>query len=172
MKAQYVLAVVAAAAAPAVVTSTVGTLDPAMAAEDSDLYARAQEIAQKQFSVNASLEVLRVWVEAERTGTFGEPIKADPGYSFHYVHARITNVGKMDFAVSTWHFSGIDEVGSDRSAELGNAHDDFDASRLPRGQSRDGVVIFELRKGSHLAGLHWQGEIGEANAAVPAYTYP
>lgn len=172
MKAQLVLAIVAAAAVPTVVQSTVGKIDPAMASEDSDLYAKAQEIAEKQFSVNASVEVLRAWVELERTGAFGEPIEADPGYAFHYVHARVTNVGKMDFAVSTWHFSGIDETGSDRAAQLGNAHEDFDASRLPRGQSRDGIVIFELRKGSHLAGLHWQGELGEANATVPAYAYP
>lgn len=172
MKAHFLLAIVGAAAAPMVVQSAVGSLDPAIAAEDSDLYTKAQEIAEKQFAVNASVEAVRAWVDVERVGTFGERIKPDPGYSFHYVQARITNVGKMDFAVSTWHFSGIDEAGSDHAVELANAHEDFDASRLAKGQSRDGIVIFELRKGSYLTGVHWQGELAEANATVPGYAYP
>lgn len=172
MKSHFVLAIVGVVAAPFVVQETVGTLDPALASEDTDLYAKAQEIARKEFAVNGSLTAVRAWVDDERVGTFGEPIRPDPGYAFHYVQARITNVGKMDFAVSTWHFSGLDEAGSDHGVELGNAHEDFDASRLGKGQSRDGVVIFELRKGSHLTGIVWQGDLANATASVPPYEFP
>lgn len=171
MRAQFVIALVGAAAAPFAVQATVGPLDPAMMAEDSDLMTRAQEIAKKEFTVEASLSVENVWVETQRTGAFGERIKPDPGYAFHFVQARIANTGKMDFAVSTWHFSGIDEAGSDHAVELGNAHEDFDASRLGKGHARDGLVIFELEKGSYLTAISWQGDLGEANATVPAYAH-
>lgn len=172
MKTHFLLALVGAAAAPLVVESAVGPLDAKMMSEDSDLMTRAQEIARKEFSINADLSVEKVWVGTERTGTFGERIRPDPGYAFHFVQARIANTGKLDFAVSTWHFSALDEVGSDHSVELGNAHEDFDASRLSAGHARNGLVIFELRHGSYLTGLVWEGDLGNATTTIDRYEYP
>lgn len=170
MKTHFVMALVGAVAAPAVIAS-VGPLDGSLDS-DSDIYAKAEEIARKEFSVSANLSVEKVWIMDERTGTFGERIRPDPGYLFHYVQARIENTGKLDIAVSTWHFSAIDEAGSDHSVELANAHEDFDASRLGRGHARDGLVIFEIEKGSYLTGLVWQGDLGEANTTIGAYEHP
>lgn len=170
VKLHLIVALMGAAAAPVVISQTVP--DSAMMGGDSDLMTKAKEIAEKEFSSTADLRVEKVWVANERTGTFGERIRPDPGYAFHVAQVRITNSGKLDFAVSTWHFSGLDEIQSDHSAKLGNAHEDFDASRLPKGQSRDGVVIFELEKGSYLTGVFWQGDLSNATATAPMYEHP
>ena len=170
MRASLVVALVGAAAVPVAIETGIGPLDPASFSE-GDLAAKAEEIAREQFAANATLTVLDVSVTDHRIGTFGEKIKADPGYQFHVAHVRIENTGKVDIAVSTWHFSGIDEMGSDHSVELANAHEDFDASRLGKGHARDGDVIFELEKGSYLSAVSWQGDLAEAEGPAPEYSH-
>lgn len=171
MKLHVVLALLGAAATPIALSEVMGPIDSQATSGEGDLMARAEEIAKKEFSVVANLSVEQIWVQPTRMGAFGETLRADPGYAFHFANVRIENVGKLDFAVSTWHFSGIDEIGSDHGAELGNAHEDFDASRLGKGHARNGVVIFELPRGSYLTAVAWQGELGGTSAPAPAYAY-
>lgn len=172
MKPYLIMAVVSAAATPVVVESTIGTIDPASFDEDSDLMRKAQELAKEHFSASAGVTVRDVQVVDQRTGAFGERIEPDPGYHFHVATVSIENTGKVDLAVSNWHFSGIDEAGSDHFVELGNAHEDFDASRLGSGHTRAGRVIFELAQGSWLTAVTWQGDLAEASGTAPAYAHP
>lgn len=172
VRASLVLALVSAAAVPVAVESTIGPLDPASFGQDSDLMEKAQEIAKRDFAASASLEILDVQIADQRTGAFGERIRPDVGYAFHLVDVRFTNTGKVDVAVSSWHFSGLDEIGSDHSVELGNAHEDFDASRLSPGHSRNGRLYFEIEKGSWLTQLVWEGDLGSANTTMSAYEHP
>lgn len=164
------MALVGAAAVPLAVEATVGPLDPASFDPDSDLMRRAQEIAEREFSGDAELTVLGVTVTEQRTGVFGERIEPDAGYRFHVAKVRLQNTGKIDIAVSSWHFSGLDEIGSDHAIEPGGAHDDFDGSRLGKGQARVGSLTFELPQGSYLAGMVWQGELASTHASVGPYS--
>lgn len=134
--------------------------------------AKAQEIAQRDFAASAQLDVLDITITDARIGAFGERIRPDPGYAFHLLDVRFTNTGKVDVAVSSWHFSGIDDAGSDHSIELGNAHEDFDASRLSSGHSRNGKLFFELEKGTWLTALTWEGDLGSANTTIEPYDHP
>lgn len=171
MRASLVVALVSAAAVPVAIESGVGPLDPEAFGPDSDLMRRAQEIAERDFAGAANLTVLSVEVTDQRTGAFGERIRPDPGYQFHVAKVRVQNTGKIDIAVSNWHFSGLDEIGSDHSIEMGGAHDDFDGSRLGKGQARVGDLTFELQKGSYLSGMVWQGDLASTNATAPAYEH-
>lgn len=169
MKASLVIGIVSAAAVPMAIETGIGPLDPEAFGEDSDLFQKAQEIAKRDFAGAANVTVLEVEVKDQRTGAFGERIRPDVGYQFHFTKLAIQNTGKIDIAVSSWHFSGIDEAGSDHSIEMGGDHDDFDGARLGKGQTRVGTIIFELRKDSYLTGIRWQGDLAETNATVPAY---
>lgn len=161
-----VMALVSAAAAPMAIEATIGPLDPA-AFGDEDLMSRAEEIARERFSANATLTVEDVWTEKTRKGTFGETIRADPGYVFYTARVRLENVGHLDISASTWQFSGVDAFGSDTSAELANAHDDFDASRIAPGRARAGVLRFEMPADSPLVAVHWSGDLAEASGPAP-----
>lgn len=169
MKASWVIGIVSAAAVPVAIETGVGPLDPEAFGEDSDLFKKAQEIAERDFAGAANLTVLSVELKDQRTGAFGERIRPDPGYQFHFTKVGIQNTGKIDIAVSSWHFSGIDEIGSDHAIEMGGDHDDFEGARLPKGQTRIGTIIFELREGSHLTGILWQGDLANATATVPGH---
>ncbi|HUR69401.1 MAG TPA: DUF4352 domain-containing protein [Candidatus Thermoplasmatota archaeon] len=171
MKASLVVALVSAAAVPAAIQSGVTPIDPISFDGDGDLFARAEKMAQEQFAAEANLSVLEVHLADKRIGTFGETIKPDPGYVFHVANVRLQNTGKVDIAVSSWHFSATDESGSDHSIEMANAHEDFDGARLGKGLARNGQLIFELPRGSFIAGMHWQGDLGSANATAPAYEH-
>lgn len=127
----------------------------------------AEEVADREFRAGLTLEIVGIEHRGTRVGTFGEIIKADRGHVFHYVRVRAVNDGKVDIAVSNWHFSAIDEAGSDHMVELGNAHEDFDGSRLRKGAAREGTLIFELRKGSTLAALVWEGDLGGSRVDYP-----
>jgi len=169
MKASLVIGLMSAAAVPMAIEAGIGPLDPEAFGEDSDLFKRAQEIATRDFAGAANLTVLEVEVKDQRTGAFGERIRPDVGYQFHFAKVKIENTGKIDIAVSSWHFSGLDEIGSDHSIEMGGDHDDFEGARLSKGSARIGTVIFELRKESYLTGLHWEGDLASTNATVAAY---
>lgn len=124
----------------------------------------AAEVAAREFRPSVQLEVVGVDLRPTRVGAFGETIRADPGYVFHYVRVRATNDGTMDLALSNWHFSALDEIGSDHMVELGADHVDFDGSRLRAGAERQGTLIFELRKGSYITGIAWEGDLATATA--------
>lgn len=170
MKTYLVVAIASAAAAPVAIQSGMDSLDPATFGEDSDLWEKAEQIAEERFTGSAALTVLGVEVTDQRTGAFGERIRPDPGYAFHVANVRVENTGKMDLAISSHHFSGLDEADSDHWIEMGGAHDDFEGARLGKGQARNGEITFELRKGSWLTGVVWQGDL--ANATAPVATYP
>lgn len=171
MKASLVIGLVSAAAVPMAVESGVGPFDPEAFGPDSDLMQRAQEIALRDFGGAATLTVLSVEVKDQRTGAFGERIRPDVGYQFHFTKVKLENSGKIDVAVSNWHFSGVDEIGSDHSIEMGGDHNDFEGTRLAKGQARVGTIIFQLQKGSYVAGVHWQGDLASTNATAPAYAH-
>lgn len=166
MKTGMVLAVLASGVAAPVVIETTTDIDfGPLLLGDADVSAMAEKIALRDFGMNASLVVKSIHLEKTRVGTFGETIKADPGYEFHYARVAVTNSGKMDMAVSTWHFSAEDEIGSDHGVQLANAHDDFDGSRLRVGATREGTVIFQLREGSRITAVLWQGDFAKARGA-------
>ena len=134
---------------------------------ESELWAKAEEIARREFHANASLVVQEVRVSFARPGAFGETLEPDFGYAFHHARVALTNTGKMDIAPSTWQFSALDERGHDHAALLGGAHHDFDASRLRKGATRSGEVVFELPAGARLAGIAWQGDFANATGSAP-----
>lgn len=162
MRAQTLAWIMTAASAPV----AVGVIAEGPDGE-SDLWARAEEIAQREFSASVTLEILDVKLSKERYDEFGGRLRPDFGYDFHHAKLRLTNIGKMDVAASTWQFSALDEDGSDHAAELGGAHHDFDASRLRKGAARVGEVVFELREGSSIASVVWQGDFANATATRP-----
>lgn len=165
MRVATVLALVAAGSTPVAVMEygdqlpIVGAdLEPILKGE-RNITDVANEVAAREFRASLALEVVGVELRPTRVGSFGETIKADPGHVFHFVRVRATNNGTMDLAVSNWHFSAEDEVGSDHMVEMGNDHVDFDGSRLRKEASRDGTLIFELRKGSHVRAIVWEGDL-------------
>lgn len=163
MKTGMVLALIASGVAvpTAIEVSTDVDFGPLLLG-DADIEEAAQKIALRDFGMNASLVVKGVHTEPTRVGTFGETIRADPGYAFHHARVAVTNTGRLDLAVSTWHFSAEDEIGSDHNALLGNAHDDFEGARLRVGATREGTVIFHLREGSRVTAVVWQGDFAQA----------
>lgn len=163
MRAQTLAWIMTAASAPVAVGAIVEGPEG-----ESELWARAEEIARREFSATATLEIVDVRTSGERFDEFGGRLRPDYGYEFHHATLRLTNTGKMDIAASTWQFSAVDEGGSDHSAELGGAHHDFDASRLRKGASRVGEVVFELREGSRIETIVWQGDFANATASMPA----
>ena len=122
----------------------------------------ADEVAAREFRASLRLEVVGVELRPTRIGAFGETIKADPGHVFHVVRVRAENDGTMDLAVSDWHFSALDEAGSDHAVEMGGDHHDFDGSRLRQGGAREGTLVFELRRGSAVHALVWEGDLATA----------
>lgn len=131
------------------------------------LLEKAEEIAKRDFGQNASLTVTRVWNETTRLGAFGETIESAPGYHFSFARVSVHNTGKIDLAVSGWHFSGVDEYGDEHPALLGGARDDFNAGRVRAGGSIGGIVGFEIMDGSWLTGVVWQGDLANATGSVP-----
>jgi hypothetical protein len=172
VKAYLLVAIASAAAAPIAIQSGMDSLDPAELGQDGDLWEKAAQIAEERFAGAANLSVLEVKVTDERIGVFGERIRPDPGFAYHVALVRVENVGKMDLAISYHHFSGLDDAKSDHWIEMGGAHDDFQGARLGKGQSRNGEVTFELRKGSWLTEIVWQGDLANATAPVPNYEHP
>lgn len=166
MKAGMVLAVlVSGVAVPTTIEMTTDFDFAPLLMGDANITELAERIAMRDFGTNATLVVKDVRLESTRIGTFGETIKADPGYRFHYARVAVTNTGKMDLAVSTWHFSAEDEIGSDHNAQLANAHDDFDGGRLRVGATREGTVIFHLRESSRITSVVWRGDLAQARGA-------
>jgi len=136
---------------------------------ESDLWAKAEEIARREFSTNATIEILNVTTATERFDEFGGRLRPDYGYLYYWAQIRVTNTGKLDVAPADWQFSAMDEMGSDHSALLGGAHHDFDASRLRHGGARVGSVVFEMREGSILTAVAWQGDLTSAIGYVPGW---
>lgn len=133
----------------------------------ASIFAKAEEIAKRDFGQNASLTVVRVTTGDERLGAFGETIDADPGYHFAFVRVSVHNTGKIDLAVSGWQFYGVDELGDEHPALLGGAHDDFNAGRVRPDGRIGGTVAFELPDGSSLRAVVWQGDLTHASGPVP-----
>lgn len=165
MRVSTVLALVAAGSTPVAVMEygdqlpIVGKdLEPILKGE-RNITDVAEEVARREFRPSLVLEVKGVELRPTRVGAFGETIKADPGYVFHVVRVRVENNGTMDLAVSDWHFSALDEAGSDHPVEMGGDHNDFDGARVRKGAMREGTLVFELRKGSHLTALVWEGDL-------------
>lgn len=167
MRASLIMALVSAGAAPAVVMEygdqfpVVGS-DIESVLRGANISEKAAEIAAREFTPSATLTVKSVQTAPTRIGVFNETIKADPGYAFFYTYVRIENTGKLDLAVSNWHFSAIDENGSDHMVELANAHEDFDGARLRAQGVRDGLLIFELPVDSRISAVVWEGDITSA----------
>lgn len=162
MKAGAVVALVLAGTAPVALSEMTPDEEGDLMAT---LFAKAEEIAQRDFGQSAALSVSRTWTDTTRVGAFGETIRADPGYHFAFARVSVHNTGKIDLAVSTWHFYAIDEWGDERPALLGGAHDDFNAGRVRAGGSIGGTVGFDVMDGSTLVGIGWQGDL--ANATAP-----
>lgn len=168
MRVGSVLALAAAVAVTPTFLDSVAGIDlPLAEAErllrgEANLTELAEEIAVREYSPNATLEVLEVTLGRERNGTFGETIRPDRGNVYHFALVRVTNVGKVDLSVATWQFVSEDDVGSEHAALLANERDDFDGSRLPPGASREGVVVFELHESARLVAVAWEGDLTSA----------
>lgn len=173
MRVSTVLALVAAGATPVAVVEfgeylpIVGEDLKPILRGDKNLTEVASEVAAREFNASVRLEVVGVEITDRRTGVFGEAIRPAHGHVFHVVRVRAENVGTMDVAVSNWHFSAIDEIGSDHAVELGGAREDFAGERLREGATREGSVTFELRKGSRITELVWQGDLSASRVSFP-----
>lgn len=165
MRVSTVLALVAAGATPVAVVEY-GEYLPIVGDDlrpilngDKNITEVANEVAAREFNPSVRLQVVGVETTDQRIGVFGEKIRPDHGHVFHVVRVRVENNGTMDVAVSNWHFSVEDEIGSDRAVELGGAHEDFAGERLRKGAAREGTLTFELRKGSHITAPVWEGDL-------------
>lgn len=167
MRAQTLAWIMTAVSTPVAVGAVIDGADG-----EGDLWARAEEIARREFSMNASLEIVGIETSDWRYDEFGGKLRPDYGYLFYHATLRLTNTGKMDLAPSTWQFSAIDAAGSDHSALLGGAHHDFDASRLRKGAARMGEVTFELREEETIAAFVWQGDFTNATVWMPGFEPP
>lgn len=164
MKAGVVISLVLAGATPVALYQA--DVDHGDGDVMASLFAKAEEIAKRDFGQNASMTVTRVWDAPTRMGAFGETIKADPGYHFAFARVSVHNTGKIDLAVSGWQFSAADEWGDEHPALLGGAHDDFNAGRVRSDGSIGGTVGFELPDGSRLTRVFWEGDLTSASAPV------
>lgn len=131
------------------------------------LFGYEKLVGDISFAPGAQLKVLDVQPRPTRVGTFGETIKADPGYVFQFARVRLMNNGTIDLSAATWQFSAVDAQGSETAAALANAHDDFDGSRLRAGGVRDGTVIFQMEEGAALRAVIWQGDLAAARGTWP-----
>lgn len=164
MKAGVVVTLVLAGSAPVMVADMEGNEGGDIMAS---IFAKAEEIAARDYGQNATLVVHSVTDGTERIGTFGETIESDPGYHFAFARVTVLNTGKIDLAVSGWQFYGVDEWGDEHPALLGGAHDDFNAGRVRSGGRIGGTVAFEVPNGSELRAVVWQGDLASATGPVP-----
>ncbi len=120
------------------------------------------KIATQEFLPSAKIVIEKVETRTERPGEFRRSVEADRGYLFYYVTVRVINNGTMDLPVSTWQFSAIDQDESEVNAKTTIPHHDFDGSRLRSGAQRVGTLIFEMREGTEVVAVAWDGTIAKA----------
>lgn len=171
MRARLALLVMCVAA-----TSTAGCADrleahsgefAALLRGEMNLTEVAASIAATEFSPSAQLFVEHIELNATRPGEMRATERADRGYQFYVVTVRVVNNGTVDLPVSTWHFSAVDERGSEKTAITALPHHDFDGTRLRPGGERWGTLWFEMREGSVVKALVWDGTFASSRGEVP-----
>lgn len=162
-----VLSAVGLGAAPLLLPGVdwVGMPDVERVLAGVDLRKVAAEIAEREFSPNVSLSVLSRGQADRVTGEFGETIRAEPGHVFERHEVLLTNLGRLDVSVHTYHFRAQEEAGRAYRAETGIAAK-FEVMQVSQGSSAQGVVVFEVPRDAVLSALLWQGEIAEATAPL------
>lgn len=135
--------------------------DVARVAEGEDVRSVAQSIAAREFGGNVTLDVLDQSSTQNVTDEYGDVIRADPGREFRHVDIEVSNHGRLDIGVHTYHFSVYDDAHRRSKAVLGIS-DVFEVTQVPGGGAANGTVVFDMAKGATLARVFWQGELYNA----------
>lgn len=129
----------------------------------------AQQIAQREFAPNVRLAFLGSTDSPTVLGEFNETLRPFPGDVYRHVSLEVTDGGRLDVAVHTYHFSAVLDSGQKVGALVGVA-EKFEVMQLPSGGSARGTIVFEVPQGATLARIVWQGELANATLDLSAPT--
>jgi hypothetical protein len=170
VRASVVLVLVAAGSAP--VISGVGldwlhVQDVRDVLDGQNVTSVAQRIAQREFTPDVRLALVNESSSPTVLGEFGETLHPREGHEYRHVGLAVTNLGRLDVAVHTYHFTAFLEDGEKAPAEVGIA-ERFEVTQLASGATAVGTVVFQAPPGVAFRSILWQGELSNATLRLGA----